>query len=80
LTGLGAPYWDQNARGLINGITRGTTRQHLARAALEAMCYQTMDVMTAMKKDSGLSIKDLKIDGGASANDFLCQFQAISPG
>ena len=76
LTGLGAPYWDQNARGLINGITRGTTRQHLARAALEAMCYQTMDVMTAMKKDSGLSIKDLKIDGGASANDFLCQFQA----
>ena len=76
LTGLGAPYWDQDARGAIFGITRGTNGNHIVRAALEAMCYQTKDVLMAMKKDSGLSIRDLKVDGGASANNFLCQFQA----
>jgi len=76
LVGLGAPYWQPNARGLITGITRGTTANHLARAALEAMCYQTTDVVMAMQKDSGIKVKDLKIDGGAVANDFLCQFQA----
>lgn len=74
--GLGAPYWDQGARGAIFGITRGTNRNHFARAATEAMCYQTRDVLEAMQKDSGLKIKDLKIDGGAVANNFLCQYQA----
>ncbi|MBL7069245.1 MAG: glycerol kinase GlpK [Candidatus Omnitrophica bacterium] len=76
LVGLGAPYWDQNARGSIFGITRGVTKDHLVRAALEAMCYQTKDVLEAMQKDSGLKIKDLKVDGGAVVNNFLCQFQA----
>ena len=76
LVGLGAPYWDQNARGSIFGITRGTTRSHLVRAALEAMCYQTKDVLEAMHKDSGINIKNLKIDGGAVGNNFLCQFQS----
>ncbi len=76
LVGLGAPYWDPHARGSIYGITRGTTKGHFARAALEAMCYQTKDVLEAMKKDSGLRIMDLKVDGGAVANNFLCQFQA----
>jgi len=74
--GLGAPYWDQNARGTIVGITRGTNKNHLVRAALEAMCYSTKDVLETMKKESGLRIKDLKVDGGAVANNFLCQFQA----
>ena len=74
--GLGAPYWDQNVRGVICGLTRGTKREHLARAALEAMCYQTKDVLLAMQKDSGLNIKDLKVDGGAVVSDFMCQFQA----
>ena len=76
LVGLGAPYWDQEARGAIYGITRGTKRTHLARAALEAMCYQTKDVIRAMQKDSGLEIRNLKVDGGAVVNDFLCQFQS----
>lgn len=76
LIGLGAPYWDQGARGAIFGITRGTSANHIVRAALEAVCYQTKDVLLAMQKDSGLKIKDLKIDGGASMNNFLCQFQA----
>lgn len=76
LVGLGAPYWDSAARGSIYGITRGTNRNHLARSALEAMAYQTKDVLLAMEKDSGLRIRELKVDGGASANDFLCQFQA----
>jgi glycerol kinase len=76
LVGLGAPYWDQNARGSIFGITRGTGREHLIRAALEAMCYQTKDVLKAMQKDSGLRIKELRIDGGAVVNNFLCQFQS----
>ena len=76
LAGLGAPYWDQDARGSIQGLTRGTTKDHLVRAALEAMCYQTKDVLLAMQKDSGLMIKNLKIDGGAVKNNFLCQFQS----
>ncbi|MDD5067329.1 MAG: glycerol kinase GlpK [bacterium] len=76
LVGLGAPYWNPGARGCISGITRGTNRNHFVRAGLEAMCYQTKDVLLAMEKDSGLKIKDLKIDGGAAANNFLCQFQA----
>ena len=76
LVGLGAPYWDPDARGSIYGITRGTNVNHLVRAALEAMCYQTKDVLVAMQKDSGLKIKNLKVDGGAAANNFICQFQA----
>ncbi|MCG2712920.1 MAG: glycerol kinase GlpK [Candidatus Omnitrophica bacterium] len=76
LVGLGAPYWDQHARGSIFGITRGTKKSHIVRAALEAMCYQTKDVVNAMGKDSGLKIRSLQVDGGAAANDFLCQFQA----
>lgn len=76
LVGLGAPYWDANARGAIYGITRGTRAAHLARAALEAICYQTRDVLSVMQKDSGLKLKGLKVDGGAAANNFLCQFQA----
>lgn len=76
LTGLGAPYWDQLARGSIFGITRGTKRNHFVRAALEAMCYQTKDVLEAMQKDTGKKIKELRVDGGAAANNFLCQFQA----
>lgn len=76
LVGLGAPYWDANARGSIFGITRGATVNHLVRAALEAMCYQSKDVIEAMQKDSGLKIRDLRVDGGASKNNFLLQFQA----
>ncbi len=76
LVGLGAPYWDQGARGAILGITRGVKSGHIVRAALEAMCYQTRDVLEAMQKDSGLKIRDLKVDGGAVANDFLCRFQS----
>lgn len=76
LVGLGAPYWDQNARGAIFGITRGTKGEHIVRAALEAMCYQTKDVLMAMEKDAGVKIKTLKVDGGASVNNFLCEFQA----
>jgi len=74
--GLGAPYWDPDARGSIFGITRGTTSKHIVRAALEAMCYQTKDVLEAMQKDTGLEIEKLKVDGGAVENDFLCQFQS----
>lgn len=76
LTGLGAPYWDPDARGAIYGITRGTNANHLVRAAIEAMCYQTKDVLAAMRKDSGLKIRSLKIDGGAAVNNFFCRFQA----
>lgn len=76
LVGLGAPYWDPGARGSIFGLTRGTKANHLVRAALEAMCYQTKDVLEAMQKDSGLKLKSLKVDGGAAANNFLLQFQA----
>ncbi len=74
--GLGAPYWNQNARGTIVGLTRGTTKGHLARAALEAMAYQTRDVLDAMQNDSGINLKSLKVDGGATANNLLMQFQA----
>ena len=76
LVGLGAPYWDQDARGIITGITRGTKRGHITRAAIEAICYQSKDVMVAMEKDSGLKIKSLKVDGGAVSNDLLCQLQS----
>jgi glycerol kinase len=74
--GLGAPYWDQDARGTIVGLTRGATRAHLARAALEAMAYQTRDVVECMQKDSGIKARELRVDGGATRNDLLCQFQA----
>ena len=74
--GLGAPYWDEAARGTIVGITRGTTRAHLARATLESIAYQTRDVMDAMAQDSGVAPALLHVDGGACANDFLMQFQA----
>jgi len=76
LVGLGAPHWDMYARGTIVGVTRGTTRAHLTRAALEAMCYQTRDVVDAMAKDSGIPLKSLFVDGGAVANNFLMQFQS----
>ncbi len=74
--GLGAPYWDQDARGALVGLTRGATRAHIARAALEAMAYQTRDVVECMQKDSAIKAKELRVDGGATRNDFLCQFQA----
>ena len=74
--GLGAPYWDSYARGAILGITRGTTAGHIARAAIESMAYQTRDVLDAMQKDAGIELAELKVDGGASANDALLQFQA----
>lgn len=74
--GLGAPYWDAYARGTIVGITRGTTAAHLARAALEGIAFQVADVLTAMEKDSGRAITELRVDGGASSNDLLMQFQA----
>ena len=74
--GLGAPHWDPYARGTILGLTRGTTAAHLARAALESMAYQTRDVLDAMQKDSGIRLTELKVDGGASANHLLMQFQA----
>jgi len=80
LTGLGAPYWDPYARGAIVGITRGTTRAHLARAALEAICYQTRDVVDAMSRDASLPLTELRADGGAVVNQFLMQFQADTLG
>lgn len=73
--GLGAPYWNQHARGTITGMTRGTTTAHIARAALESIAYQTMDVVNAMQADSGIMVKELRVDGGASKNNFLMQFQ-----
>jgi glycerol kinase len=76
LTGLGAPYWDQYARGAIIGLSRGTTGAHIARAALEGIAYQTMDVVNAMILDAGIGLKELRVDGGASKNDLLMQFQA----
>ena len=75
-TGLGAPYWHQNARGMIVGLTRGVNKYHLIRATLESIAYQVNDVLTAMKKDSGLKLSIMKVDGGASANNFLLQTQA----
>ena len=74
--GLGAPYWDQYARGTLLGITRGTGREHIVRAALESIAYQTYDVLDAMRGDSGIEITELRVDGGAVGNDFLMQFQA----
>jgi glycerol kinase len=74
--GLGAPYWDPYARGAILGLTRGTTRAHLARAALEAICYQTRDVAAAMTADAGAPLRALRVDGGATVNNFLMQLQA----
>ena len=76
LTGLGAPWWDQYARGTITGISRGTTTAHIARAALEGIAYQTMDITNAMSRDAGIPLKELKVDGGASRNNLLMQFQA----
>ncbi|MDR2234057.1 MAG: glycerol kinase GlpK [Tannerella sp.] len=76
LTGLGAPYWDQYARGAIIGISRGTTAAHIARAAIEGIAYQTMDVINAMILDAGVGLKELRVDGGASKNNLLMQFQA----
>lgn len=76
LTGLGAPYWDSRARGIITGITRGTTADHIARAALEGIAFQTMDIVNAMKKDAGLKLTSLKVDGGAAKNNYLLQFQS----
>jgi glycerol kinase len=75
-TGLGAPYWDPGARGAIFGLTRGTSKAHLARAALESIAFQSAEVLEAMQKDSGEALKELRVDGGAAANDLLMQFQA----
>jgi glycerol kinase len=74
--GLGAPYWDDRARGALVGLTRGTTKQHIIRATLESIAYQTRDVMDCVTRDSGLQLKALRVDGGACQNDFLMQFQA----
>jgi glycerol kinase len=75
-SGLGAPHWNPYARGTLVGITRGTTAAHLARASVESIAYQTLDVLKAMEADSGISIKELRVDGGATANDLLMQFQS----
>jgi glycerol kinase len=75
-SGLGAPYWDQYARGTIIGITRGFNNKHLVRATLESIAYQTFDVLKAMEADAGIDLKILKVDGGACSNNFLMQFQA----
>lgn len=76
LTGLGAPHWDPEAKGAVYGITRGTTSAHIARAALEGIAFQTMDIVNAMQKDAGVALKELKVDGGASRNNMLMQFQS----
>jgi glycerol kinase len=76
LTGLGAPHWDAYARGAMFGLTRGATSAHIARAALEAIAFQNVDVLTAMQKDSGITLTELRVDGGATANNLLMQFQA----
>jgi glycerol kinase len=75
-TGLGAPYWDQDVRGAVFGVTRGTTDAHFVRATLDALAYQTSDVVTAMAADSSLKLSQLRVDGGASKNNLLLQFQA----
>ena len=74
--GIGAPYWDSYARGTILGLTRGAKKEHIIRAALESMAYQTHDVLKAMEEDSGIELKALKVDGGACQNNFLMQFQS----
>ena len=76
LTGMGAPYWDQYAHGVICGITRGSKAAHIARAALEGIAFQTMDIVKAMEKDAGVKLSELKVDGGASRNNLMMQFQA----
>ena len=76
LTGLGAPHWDQYAKGSIYGLSRGSTAAHIARAALEGIAFQTMDIVNAMQQDAGVTLKELKVDGGASRNNLLMQFQA----
>jgi glycerol kinase len=76
LAGLGAPHWDQDARGIITGITRGTTAAHLARATLEGVAFQVWDLLDAMQSDSKRVLRSLRVDGGAAANDLLMQFQA----
>ncbi len=76
LVGLGAPYWDMEARGVFTGLTRGATQEHLVRAALESIAYQTKDLVEAIIKETGIPLKSLKVDGGATRNDFLMQFQA----
>jgi glycerol kinase len=75
-TGLGAPYWNAEARGMVCGLTRGATRAHFVRAALEGIAYQVNDVLVAMEKDAGFDVNALSVDGGASNNNFLLQFQA----
>jgi glycerol kinase len=74
--GLGAPWWDERARGTIVGLTRGSSREHLIRATLESIAYQTRDVVDCLEADSGLRLQELRVDGGACRNDFLMQFQA----
>jgi glycerol kinase len=74
--GLGSPYWDSDVKGAVFGLTRGTTKEHFIRAALEALAYQTKDVLEAMVTDSGYPVHMLRVDGGAAANDFLMQFQS----
>jgi glycerol kinase len=74
--GLGAPYWDADARGAIVGLTRGASRAHIVRATLESLAYQSRDVIDAMNQESGVPLRELRVDGGACANDFLMQFQA----
>ncbi len=74
--GLGAPYWNQHARGTMVGITRGSTSAHIARAALDSIAYQTLEVLKAMQKDSGIDIRELRVDGGATVNNNLMQFQS----
>jgi len=78
LTGLGAPHWDPDARGTIIGITRGTTRAHLARATLEAVAFEVRDVVDVMTRDAGVAVPELSVDGGAAANDLLCELQAAT--
>ncbi len=75
-TGLGAPYWDADTRGIICGLTRGTSKAHIARAALEAVAYQNVDLLRAMEADAGIKLPELRVDGGMVVNDLLCQFQA----
>ena len=75
-TGLGAPYWKPHVKGAIYGLTRGTKQEHIIRATLESLAYQTSDVISAMEEDAQLQLNELKVDGGASANQFLLQFQS----
>ena len=75
-TGLGAPYWVSDATGMITGITRGTTKGHITRAVLEAMAYSACDLIEVMSEEGGIKLEELRVDGGASQNDFLMQFQA----